>query len=284
VKFSVRVFEFDNYRNYLKELYRVAKMRDPKFSFRYFSRVVGSKSPSFIKQVIDGERNLTVPHIEKLIGGLGLSDDEGFFFKNLVLLNQAKTVEEKQAFVKKLLQSREYRKLHQLSAAQYQLFSRWFYIALREMVALRGFKENHEWISKQFKFNLSPEQVKVAISELLKLGMLKRNSDGILSQSESHVTTVDGIISSALAQGHRELIAKGIHSIDLVPREERDILGVTFSLSKKNIGVVKEKVANFRRELVEYLSSQPDADSVYQFHLLLFPLAQITESESEKRK
>jgi len=276
------VFEYDNFREYLKDRYEEAKAKDPKFSFRYFSRIAGSKSPSFLKHVMDGERNLTAKHIENLARGFKLSEEETFFFRNLVNLNQSATVDERQIYIKRILQSKEYRKLHPLSTAQYELFTKWYFVPIRELVALPGFVENPEWIAKQFNFAVSAQDVKFAIAELTKLGLLKRNGQGKLIQSEPHVTTQDNIVSSSLAKSHQELIKRGAESIDRVPREQRDILGVTFAVSSESMGKIKEKVLNFRREMVELLSSEQNPDTVYQFHLLLFPLAQLTQNGKGK--
>jgi uncharacterized protein (TIGR02147 family) len=112
---------------------------------------------------------------------------------------------------------------------------------------------------------------------MLKLGILVRGERGQLVQAQAHVTTEDRIISSALAKYHQELIHRGSESIDRIPRQDREILGVTFALSADSMEKVKAKILNFRREIVEMLAAEQNPDSIYQFHLLLFPLAQLAK-------
>lgn len=228
-----------------------------------------------MKHVIDGERNLTSDHIQRLSSGLKFSADQAHYFKNLVLLNQAKTVEDRQPFIEQILQSKSYRSLRPLSAAQYAFFSQWFFVPFRELVGLPGFKENFDWIIERFNYPVSKEQVQFAITEMLKLGLLTRDTDGRLQQSDAHVVTDDTIVSSSLAKSHQELIRRGAESIDKIPRHEREILGVTFAISQSSLAKVKERVAAFRKEMVELLSAEENPDSVYQFHLLLHPLVQM---------
>src|ERR1700678_2834375 len=89
------VFEYDDYRDLLKDLFSSYKAKDSKFSHRFFSRIAGFKSPNFLIKVMQGKSNLSEESIEKFVKGFKLNSQEGKFFKNLVLLNQAKTLEEK---------------------------------------------------------------------------------------------------------------------------------------------------------------------------------------------
>jgi uncharacterized protein (TIGR02147 family) len=47
------IFEYDNYRAFLKDSYEAAKARDPKFSFRFFARLAGFKSSATLKRVME---------------------------------------------------------------------------------------------------------------------------------------------------------------------------------------------------------------------------------------
>jgi len=277
------IFEYDDFRAFLKDLYESAKKENSKFSFRYFARIGGSKSPSFFKQVIEGQRNLTARHIDNLIRNLKFTDEEAYFFKNLVQLNQAKTVEEKQPFILKIQQSKTYQQLHPLSLEQYDYLVRWYCVPIRELVGLSGFSEDPQWIAKQLNFPITESQIETAIAEMLKLGILTRNEHNQLVQKQAFVGTDDRIISSALAKSHQELIKMGAESIDRIPREDREILGVTFTFSQANMAKVKASILEFRKEMMDLIASEPNPDAVYQFHLLLFPLAQLGSEEKEKK-
>ena len=55
---EVRVYDFLDYRAYLRAYYEAAKRTQRSFSFRSFSKLAGLRSPNFLKLVIEGERNL----------------------------------------------------------------------------------------------------------------------------------------------------------------------------------------------------------------------------------
>src|SRR5438045_8662218 len=92
------LFEYEDYRKYLKDLYDFQKKNRRSFSFRFFSHHAGFTSPNYLKLVMDGARNLTEESIQKFANGFKLNQQETDFFKNLVFFTQAKTSEEKSRY------------------------------------------------------------------------------------------------------------------------------------------------------------------------------------------
>src|SRR3989338_10129624 len=125
------IFEFDNYRTYLKELYASLKTAKAPFSFRYFSKKAGFRSPNFLKLVMEGKRNISPESIEKFAQALDLNKEGAIFFRNLVLLNQATTVEERKFYAEQIIRSRFYRKVYPLKQAQFDYYSNWYFIPIR---------------------------------------------------------------------------------------------------------------------------------------------------------
>ena len=74
------VFEYLDYRSFLKDMYAYRKRRDPVFSYRYFSGKAGFASPNFLKLVIDGQRNLSHTSMLKIAKGFGLKGNEMEFY------------------------------------------------------------------------------------------------------------------------------------------------------------------------------------------------------------
>ena len=84
-----KVFTYIDYRKFLLDYYNEKKATTHFFSYRYFFNKASIKSPVFLKQVIEGERNLTLQTIDKFIGALNLNKKEATFFRHLVQFNQS---------------------------------------------------------------------------------------------------------------------------------------------------------------------------------------------------
>ncbi|MEN9577594.1 MAG: hypothetical protein RJA70_603 [Pseudomonadota bacterium] len=88
------VFDYLDYRAYLRELYSARKKRGS-FSYRAFSLRAQLKSPNYLKLVIDGERNLTQPMAKRFAVACGLAGQASSFFCELVAFGQAGGIDER---------------------------------------------------------------------------------------------------------------------------------------------------------------------------------------------
>lgn len=272
------VFEYDDYRLFLDHAYHAMKARDKKFSFRYFARVAGFKAHSFLRLVIQGKSNLSPDSIDKIAKAFKFNPEETRFFRNLVHLNQATTTEEKHHFAKAILKSQTYRKIHPLKESQYQYFACWYYSVVRELVGLPGFREDAQWIASHTIPHIEPEQASEALHHLLKLGLLHRDESGKLIQTDKVVSTPSEVSSAYITNWHREYLKKAAESIDTVPRERRDISAVSLSFSKENIQIIKQMIAEFRKEIVQVALQQDNRDALYQLNIQFFPISDVSDA------
>lgn len=269
------LYHYDNYRDFLKDFYLRSKAENKKFSFRYFSRVAGFQSSSFLKQVMDGQRNLSEDGIEKFAHALKLNKDENHFFKYLVLLNQATKIDERHFYSREILRSRTFKKLNPIRESQLKYLSEWYFIPIRELVSLPQFREDPEWIAQQLRPPISTEQARDTLTELLKIGLLLRDENQRLIQAEKDILVPDQITSSFLAHAHREFIKKAGESIELIPSERREISAVTIKLSAQKLTKIKEIIQNFRNDIRAEAARDDHHDSIYQMTLQFFPLAEV---------
>ncbi|MGZ3791631.1 MAG: TIGR02147 family protein [Bdellovibrio sp.] len=268
------IYEYDNFRTFLRDFYLSAKKKDKKMSFRYFSRLAGLSSPSSLKRVMDGERKLTPIGIEKFAKALKLSKTETSFFEKLVQFNQSEDANEKQSLAKDLLKFRGYQRTKPLNQAQFNCLANWYYLTIREMVNLPNFVEDPQWIANHLNPPIKVSEAKKALEEMLQLGLLVYSAEGKLIQSNAHISTGDEVTSGAVANYHRQLLILASDSIETVAREHRDISAMTLGVSEKSAKTLKEMIQNFRKEVVEFLAQQSDDnESVYQLNLQLFPVA-----------
>ena len=276
---SPMIFEYDNYRTFLTDLYKSLKEETEHFSFRFFSRQAGFRSPNFLKLVMEGKRNLSPESIEKFAKGLKLNKNEADFFRSLVLLNQATTVEEKKFHAEAVIRSRFYRKAYPLKQAQYDYYAQWYLIPIRELVDTIGFREDPEWIAHQLTPPITISEAKKGLEALEQLGLIKRNEKGKLVQTDAFVSTGDEVASASVFQYHKEMIQKGIDSLDRFPASEREISSVTVALSPQAASQVKELIQRFRKELLALANQEKNSEGVYQVNFQLFPLTKKPEGE-----
>jgi uncharacterized protein (TIGR02147 family) len=274
LKRSVLIFTYDDYRKYLKDFYLECKAGDPKYSYRYFSRLAGYKSASAFLEVMNGKKNLSQDGIKKFSQALSLNRIEFQYFKALVLFNQTSSSEEKAKYAKEISRLRLSSGISLLSESQFKLFEKWYYTAILEMVTLDNFKEDPEWIASNLVPPIQPQQASRALETLMELGLLKRGDAGKLIQSEGNLTTPDEVSNAFLTSWHREYLKKASENIDIVDRANRDISAVYFAFSEEAVGSLKELIHKFRKDVLELASKEKSKTAVYQLNLQLFPVSE----------
>src|SRR4051812_42448035 len=103
------LFEYTDYRKYLKDFYSAQKSRNPSYSYRLFAKRAKLASPNYLKLVIDGQRRITDQTVHQFSRGLSLGRVEARYFRNLVSYQEARDGEAKQGFLDELVQLRKRR-------------------------------------------------------------------------------------------------------------------------------------------------------------------------------
>lgn len=270
----VTIFEYTNYRLFLKDKYAELKLKSPAFSYRYFSKKCGYSSPNFLKLVIDGKRNLSADSIDKFALFFEFNKAERDYFSKLVHFNQAKNSTEKNEFAQNILRSTIFKRLNPLSQDQFEYYANWYDVAIREILATKKLKLDAKAISNLLVPKVSERKVEESLERLMRLGLIKRSQNRFV-QTDELVTTGDEVSSAAIAKHHREMFKLASDSIDTIDRSLRDISGVTISLSNESIDELKLMIQRFRKNVLELSERENDKQSVYQVSIQMFPLSEV---------
>src|SRR5262249_33177209 len=94
----VTVYDYADYREFLRDRFFELKKKNPLFSYRSFNRLAGLKNSGFLKLVIEGKKNLGEIGILKMARGFKLNEVETRYFDSLVRFNQAGDGEEREHY------------------------------------------------------------------------------------------------------------------------------------------------------------------------------------------
>lgn len=268
------LFEYINYRRYLADYYRSRKEELPAFSYRYFCNKAGIKSPVFLKQVIEGQRNLTAAMTRKFCKGLGLRGKEARFFSTLVRFNQAKSASEKQQQYAILRTMMTMVSEKCIPPNLFDYFSKWYHPVVRELVCLAPFGDDYKRLASTAIPPLTEHQARNSVAFLLRNGLLDRRADGTWVQRDQALATADEIASIALRNFHRHMLELAQAALDRIPRNQRHISGVTLSCSPELYDAVAAEIAAFKQQIVTLVNKNSSThDRIYQLNIQLFPVS-----------
>jgi len=274
-----RLYQYADYRTFLRDFSAEKKQRDSRFSYGVWARQLNLKSPSTLVMVLNGQRHPGPDLVKTLSRYFRFDENQDRYFDHLVRLAKADgdptlTV----LLMEKLSEYHPRKAFHQIDYRQFQMISNWHYYAVRELVHLADFQDDARWMARRLGGSITPKEAKLARQTLLELGLLAQRADGRLIQTYSHISTPSHVSHEALTRYHEQVLAKAQTALRVTTFDEREVSGTTFAISVSSVPKAKELIRKFRLELCKLLEDQ-QGEEVYQFEVAFFPL---TTSLKEK--
>lgn len=275
------IYEYLDYREFLRDYFNAQKAKSPYFSYKYLANKAGFKSKSFFHEVLNGKKNLSRDSIFALRNVLGLTDKAFSYFELLVAFNQAVDHKQKDHFFHQLVGYNSRNKARLFTRAQYEVCSHWYHMTIREVATIADFKEDYERLGKMLHPSISARKARQSIRLLLKLGLLRKSGkNGRYEQTDRLVTTGDEVHSLAVHNFHLQNMALAAESIDTVPRRQRDISSVVLGLSAEGFETVKTEIQKFRKKLLEISEKENGINKVYHANFQIFPTTRDIDDEN----
>lgn len=266
------VFEYTDYRLFLKDYYTEKREANKAFSHRFIAERVGFKSGGHFSQIISGKANISITFIEKFAEFLKLNKREASYFQNMVLFNQAKNHQDKKRYFEKMMSFKE-AKVKTVSAEQYEFYDKWYYTAVREVLNFYPFSGDYTELAKLVTPPISSSEAKQAIDLLERLKLISRNESGIYTLTDALITTGYGVQSVCINNHILNTLDLAKTAIDRFNRDERNFSWVGLSVSDKGYQAIIEELRAFRRKMMSIVDQDKDPDRAYLFNFQVFPLS-----------
>lgn len=267
-----RIFEYDNYRFFLRDFFKEQKRLKAAFSHRFFARRAGFSSSSFCAHVIEGKRNLTADSLRRMLKGLGLSGRPATYFESLVHYNQARTAEDRDESTRALERLRRSAEFYRVNQRQYAYYDEWYYPVIRELAVHGRWEGDFARLGAMVRPSLTPEKARKAVDTLVEIGLLTRGSDGTFAQAAQAVTAQE-VPAVITRKSRKEYLQLAVSAMEQLDTSERHISGVTVAMSRKRYESFFAKIDEVRRQILESALDDAGADGVYQFNFQAFPLS-----------
>jgi uncharacterized protein (TIGR02147 family) len=272
------IFEFIDYRQYLKDYYEFNKKTSRAFSYRYFSAKAGYISPVFLKLVIDHERNLSRASIDKFCKALKLENKEAAYFKNLVLFDQAKTFDDKQVYHKVMLSIANWVPEKILAADQYDYFNNWYNVVIRELATLIDFKNDYGLLASCVQPPITADEAEQSIELLSRNKLIVKKPGGGWKKTDAALTTNDSIGSMLVRRLNREMIVNALKGLDKLPKEKCHISGITVGVSSEMFDILNAEIMAFNGRIIALVNKKRKNNCVFQLNIQLFPVSKKVKS------
>lgn len=276
------LYETEDYRAWLKLRYEERKRSNAHFSYRFMAQRL-DMDPGHLVKVLQGRLHLSENRLGAIAKLFELDARAERYFLALVRFGKAVRKEEVEARWEELQSLKEVQ-AKELAQDQYEFYASWIPTALRGLLSLNEADQSVAGLAQRLDPQPTEAEVVRALELLERLGLVSRNAEGRIQITDKHIRTGDLWKEKTVRAFQAETLRLAEHSLERIPARRRDITTLTLTLAEKDLAFLRERAAEFRRDLIRLAEESDPADSVYQVNIQIFPFTSTTDRPPRKAK
>lgn len=265
------VYAYINYRSFLRDAVEHLKNRG-EYSNRAFAEAAGLKSHVHLHLIITGKKNASELTLKKIARALNLGPRETEFLFWLAEFAHASNSQEADEIYQRILSAQGFLKANRAQALEYRYYSDWKLIAMLEAINTPW----GEWPSERQaqSLHITDAQLDANFQLLSQIGLIERQGSRWI-RKEGLLKTDAQAQNILVKNFHREMIKKGLESLDTEVSAERNIVSVTLPLSEKTFAELNTVLFEALHDYATRFSDLKGSKAVYQLNFQLFPLVKL---------
>lgn len=226
-----------------------------------------------IHLVTKSRRKLTTDIAKKMAQSFKLSPSETKYFINLVGLKESLSLVDRELFAHGLVKDKSSLRIDPLRSNQYGYYSNWYNIVIREILAYAPKAYLESELANLIVPKISEKQVKDSLDLMNSLGLISyKNNQWVVSNQV--IGFADSVAKFSLMLFHKKMIELGGFALEKFDRTQRDITGITASLSETEFAKAQVIIENARHEILKLSESKEPEKRIFQMNVQLFPVSQ----------
>ena len=269
------VFEYLDYRKYLKDVFDERKALDPRISYRKLGELLGIDGSNFHK-IVFGQTHLPARCQSRLIKYLGLSSRESEFFLLLLAFARERGAKARMEIIEraKLLQDVERRQLEQREILFYR---DWWTSVIRSLIEVNDGCANPAQLARSVSPPILPQQAQTALELLAELGLVKKAGSDRWRLAHPHLTASGEEKARAVHAYQRQILELAANSLQTYPSQQRDVSTLTVPVDEASFAAIGDILRECRRQIQKQADATTKPTRVMQLALAFFPVTSTPE-------
>lgn len=265
------VFEYLDYRSYMKDAYEERKSQSPFYSYRIMAESFGL-FPSNVFRILHGDAHLPARCQNRALEVLGLTGRSAEYFQLLIAYARERSSRERSRILEKAMALRDVSR-RELESRELEYFRHWWTPTLRSALDLTGGRAVSTELGAMLTPPVTGAQAQKTLDLLQELELVKKASSGRLLPSEAHLTAGGEAKARAVRAYQAQILSLARQSLERFSPDERDISTLTVSMDEAVFREVRELVRECRRQIQKSVETSGDPDRVMQLAFAFFPAA-----------
>ena len=265
------VFEYLDYRVYLKDAYEERKSDSSFYSYRMMAETFGL-FPSNIFRILHGEGHLPARCQSRALEFLGLTGRAAEYYLLLISYARERSTKAKGEILEKAMALRDVER-QPLEAQELEYFSNWWTVVLRALLEITDGRAVPAELAGCLMPPVPEADVKASLALLTELGLVKKASSGRLLPTTAHLTA-GGLAKAKAVRGfQRQILSLASDALERFKPDDRDISTLTLSLDDEAFREIRELVRECRRQIQKRVEECRRSDRVLHLAMAFFPAA-----------
>ena len=272
---TLDLLHYTDYRQLLAEYLRWRREVDGAFLAKELMLKAGFTGPNYLRELLDGKKNLSEEGAARLAAAMGLSEPDQLHFTRLVRFNQSRQAEEKLALLQEMVAVAPDFEVAKLALGQLELLGDGAAVALREALHAHPstIKELGE-LGERLCPPLARRESLRAFRALQALDLVREGPDGCWRPTERIMATEPQVAGLAALAYHRNKVQLALQALENFGPKEREFQGITGSWTDATWERIREEMWVFHRKVLQLIEEEPDGPPrrVHHLGMQLFPL------------
>ncbi len=268
------IYQFDDFREFLKACFEAKVSAQGRYSQRQFAREAGFTNPGYYNDVLKGFKPLSENAVEKMAHVFGLKPNETEFLKLLTAYGQSRTAERKNQIYKQILSRRNRSRFTRLNPVLNRYYQDYRYALVRGAIEILDFHGNYEALALFLDPPVPVATVKTLVRDLCEWGLVEQRAGGRYFTTQSIVEPPANLIGMSRAM-NSEWLGLAREGLNRLPREKRHVSTMILNISDKLYIELQEMIEKFREEIFQKVEADTDPDRIQQFTLAYVPRSRI---------
>ncbi len=270
------IYQYDDFRAFLKATFDEKVRVEKKYSQRQFAREAGFSNPGYFNDVLKGFKPLSERALEQMARVFGLKPSETEYLKLLTDYGQAKTEDQKRNTYKKMQSRRNRSRFFRLNPAQGRDYQDYRYGLVRGAIEVLDFRGNYEELAEFLQPPIPVVAVKNLIRDLFEWGLVTQDRDGLYRTTGAIVEPAPNMmgLSRTLNATWLQLSAEALHQ---VPPNKRHVSTLIANISESLHAELLEMIEHFREEVFRKIEKDQGPQRIQQLTLAYVPRSLVRE-------
>lgn len=274
---KIQIFQYTDYREYLRDWFAEKKQLNPRFSHRIFAKKAGYNSSGYYQNVVKGTNRLSRVYLSKFVKAMSLDAKEAKYFEYLLEFNHAKKSEVKEKYYN-LMTALIPVDLFRFKALHREFYSKWYHspvlksLELLELTSLDQASLIQDFIYPKLKEGEITESLKL----LKSLNMIELREGRWIPKFENVIGGAE-VGVKAIRHYQELMIERSKFALNHYDPQVRFFENQTLTISHQDVPEIQSILREAREKIRSIVSQSQGHNQLYHLNFQLFPLSAINE-------